>query len=375
MEKKKAVKPSYAPVLLSLKAYERIVGYAIRYANDDINPGKWREVYGILIGTIDNNSRVIIKDAIPIMVGDRAGVAYENKQYVDTAQIDASIYEHSIQDKKNDFIIGWWHTHPNMGFFYSVVDRTTQLGYQIPNPFAVGLVFDHCKRESEDNFLGIAGLRLKDPDFGMRSPFTLIELEYEFDHKTMMKNANIVIKNVSKNMSKVLKEIKYIDVVLRKKNLAQLQRNYGLILVPKEDIKITDNEQEAEEDEKFLYEWDPDIYKKTYRIPKFREKVENAISEAYDELDKYPKGKETEDYEIKRKKLEKKIQSILKKPNEWYDKLMIDFSKRIEVISSFFIYLDTDERKVIEYFEERSSEYYRILEYLNTRAELILENI
>jgi hypothetical protein len=262
-----------------------------------------------------------------------------------------------------------------MGFFYSVVDRTTQLGYQIPNPFAVGLVFDHCKRESEDNYLGIAGLRLKDPDFGMRSPFTLIELEYEFDHKTMMKNANIVIKNVSKNMSKVLKEIKYIDVVLRKKNLAQLQRNYGLILVPKEDIKITDNEQEAEEDEKFLYEWDPDIYKKTYRIPKFREKVENAISEAYDELDKYPKERETEDYEIKRKKLEQKIKSILKKPNEWYDKLMIGFSKRIEVISSFFIYLDTDERKVIEYFEERSSEYYRILEYLNARAELIIEKI
>jgi proteasome lid subunit RPN8/RPN11 len=375
MKKRKEVNPSYAPGLLSSSAYERIVGYATRYANDDINPGKWREVYGILIGTIENNASVIIKDAIPIMVGDRAGVAFENKQYVDTAQIDASVYEHSIQDKKNDFIIGWWHTHPNMGFFYSVVDRTTQLGYQIPNPFAVGLVFDHCKRESEDNDLGIAGLRLKDPDFGMRSPFTLIELDYEFDHKTMMKNANIVIKNVSKNISKVLKEIKYIDVVLRKKNLAQLQRNYGLILVPKEDIKITDNEQEAEEDEKFLYEWDPDIYKKTYRIPKFREKVENAISEAYDELDKYPKERETEDYEIKRKKLEKKIKSILKKPNEWYDKLMIDFSKRIEVISSFFIYLDTEERKVIEYFEERSSEYYRILEYLNARAELIIEKI
>ena len=54
---------------------------------------------------------------------------------------------------------------------------------------------------------------------------------------------------------------------------------------------------------------------------------------------------------------------------------MIDFSKRIEVISSFFIYLDTDERKVIEYFEERSSEYCRILEYLNARAELIIEKI
>jgi len=375
MKKKKGVKPSYAPVRLSLKAYERIVGYAIRYANDRINPGKWREVYGILIGAVDNSAKVIIRDAIPIMVGDRAGVAFENKQYVDTAQIDASIYEHSTQDKKDDFIIGWWHTHPNMGFFYSAVDRTTQIGYQIPNPYAVGLIFDHTKRESEDNYLGIAGLRLKDPDFGMRSPFTLIELEYEFDQETMLKKASKVIKNVSKNISKTLKEIEFIDKVLRKKNLAQLQRNYGLILVPKEDIQITDNEQEAEEDERFLYEWDPDIYKKTYRIPKFREKVENAISEAYDKLDNFPNEKETEDYEIQRQKLSKKIQSFLRKPNEWYDKLMIDFSKKIEIISSFFIYLDTNERKVIEYFEERSSEYYRILDNLNTRAELKLENI
>ncbi|GAH41727.1 unnamed protein product, partial [marine sediment metagenome] len=46
MKKKKGVNPSYAPVILSLKAYERIVGYAIRYANNDMNPGNWREVYG-----------------------------------------------------------------------------------------------------------------------------------------------------------------------------------------------------------------------------------------------------------------------------------------------------------------------------------------
>ena len=375
MKKKKGVKPSYTPVFLTLKAYERIVGYAIRYANNSMNPGNWREVYGILIGTVENNEKVIVKDAIPIMAGDRAGVAFENKQYVDTAQIDASIYERSIQDMKNDFIIGWWHTHPNMGFFYSVVDRTTQLGYQIPNPYAVGLIFDHCKRESEENYLGIAGLRLKDPDFGMRSPFTLVEVNFEYDKETMMKKTNKVIKTVSKNMNRVLKEINYIDNVLRKKNLAQLQRNYGLILVPKEDIKITDNEQEAEEDERFLYEWDPNIYKKTYRIPKFREKIEKAVSEAYDELDKLPKGGESEDYEIRRKKLTKKIHTILKKPNDWYEKLIEEFSKRIEIISPFFTYLDTDERKVIEYFEERSSEYCRILDNLNIRAELNLENI
>ncbi|MFX1455982.1 MAG: hypothetical protein ACFFDB_11475 [Promethearchaeota archaeon] len=375
MKKEKGLKPSITPVILSVKAYERIVGYAIRYANDNINPGEWREVYGILIGSVENNEKVIIKDAIPIMVGDRVGVSYENKQYVDTAQIDTSVHERSIQDKKNDFIIGWYHTHPNMGFFYSVVDRTTQLGYQSKNPYAVGLIFDHCKRESKEHYLGIAGLRLKDPDFGVRSPFTLIDLQYEHDQQSMKQKANKVIKLVSKNMNKALKEIKYIDNVIRKKNLAQLQRNYGLILVPKEDIKITDDEEEAEEDERFLYEWDPDLYKKTYRMPKFREKVEKAISDAFDELDKLNKGTETEEYELLRKKLSKKIHTLLKKPNEWYDNLMETFSKKIETISPFYMYLDTDERKIIEHFEERSSEYYKVLDNLNTRAELKLEDI
>ena len=374
MKKKKKITPFNSPVLLTINAYKRIVGYAIRYANDNISEKKWREVYGILIGTIENNAKVIVKDAIPMVVGDRAGVTYESKQYVDMAQIDASIFERSVQDDKNDFIIGWFHTHPNFGFFYSPIDCMTQLGYQIPNPFAVGLIFDHSKRDSKDYFLGIAGLRLKDPDLGMSSTYDLIELNYEEDQKIMAQKADKAIKKVNRNISNVLKEIKSIDEVLRKKMLAQLQRNYGLILVPKEDIKVTDNEEEAEEEELYLYEWDPEFFKKTYRIPKFREKIEKTISEAYDELDKLVEKNETEKFEIRKQKLSKKIQNMLAKPNEWYDKLMDEFSKRIEVISQFFNYLDTYERKIIEHFEERSSEYYKILDDLNVRAELNLEN-
>ncbi|MFX1345823.1 MAG: hypothetical protein ACFFBC_10235 [Promethearchaeota archaeon] len=374
MKKKKRITPFNTPVLLTLKAYKRIVGYAIRYANDDISESRWREVYGILIGSIENNSKVIVKDAIPMVVGDRAGVAYENKQYVDMAQIDASIFERSVQDDKNDFIIGWFHTHPNFGFFYSPIDCMTQLGYQIPNPFAVGLIFDHCKRDSKNHFLGIAGLRLKDPDLGMLSTYDFIELHYEEDQKIMAQKVDKTIKEVNKNIDCVLKEIKSIDEVLRKKLFAQLQRNYGLILVPKEDIKITDKEEEAEEGERYLYEWDPDFFKKSYRIPKFREKIEKAISEAYDELDKLEKKIENDKFEARKRKLSKKIQNMLSKSNEWYDKLMDEFAKKIEIISPFFEYLDTYERKIIEHFEERSSEYYRILDDLNNRAELDLDN-
>ncbi len=373
MKKNKKIDPFKTPVLLTVKAYERIVGYAIRYANEDQNPDKWREVYGILIGSIENNAKVIVKDAIPMVVGSRAGVQFENKQYVDMSQIDASVFERSIQDKKNDFIIGWFHTHPGFGFFYSPIDCMTQLGYQIPNPYAVGLIFDHCKKESDLHFLGIAGLRLKDPELGISSSYDLIEMKYEIEEKKMVQEIETVIKDVDKNIGKALKEIKYIDEGLRKKGLAQLQRNYGLILVPKEDIIVTDDEEIAEEDEKYLYEWDPEFFKKSYRIPKFREKIEKVVATAYDELDDLLGKNDKEKCEIRRGKLTKKIQNLLKKPNEWYDKLMDDFSKRIETIFPYYSYLDTDERKVIEYFEERSSEYFKILDELNRRSKLNLE--
>ena len=370
MTKKKD--PFYAPVILTLKAYKRIVGYAIRYASDEINESKWREVYGILIGSIEHNTRVIVKDAIPMVVGDRAGVKYENKQYVDMAQIDSAIFERSIQDDKTDFIIGWFHTHPGFGFFYSPIDCMTQLGYQIPNPYAVGLIFDHCEKKSDSHFLGIAGLRLKDPELGISSTYDLIELKYELEKEEMIEKIEKLIKNVNKNMVKALKEIDYIDSILRKKALAQLQRNYGLIMVPKKDIIITDDEELAEDNDKFLYEWEPDFFKKTYRIPKFREKIENTIAAAYDELDRLSEKNEKEAYEKKKEKLKKKIQNMLKTPNEWCDKLMNDFTSRIEKIFPFYDYLDTNERKVIEYLEERSSEYSKILDELNERSKLNL---
>ena len=211
IKKKKKIDPFNTPAVLTLKAYKRIVGYAHRYANQNLNTSKWREVYGILIGAIENENKIIIKDAIPMVVGDRAGVKYENKQYVDMAQIDASVFERSIQDNKNDFIIGWFHTHPGFGFFYSPIDCLTQLGYQLPNPYALGLVFDHCESGSESHFLGIAGLRLKNPDRGISSTYNLTELEYEFEQNLMNKKVENVIKKVDKYIEKVLKELEFID--------------------------------------------------------------------------------------------------------------------------------------------------------------------
>ncbi len=367
---KYGIDPAETPIFISYNAYRRIIGYAMRYGNKDLPQKSWREVYGILIGSIKDNKEVIIKDAIPVMVGDRAYVEYKSKHYVDTAQFNTAVYERSIQDNKEEFFVGWWHTHPGIGFIFSPRDIETQLFYQGVNPFAIALVFDHTEIESSTYYLGIAGIRLKNPDRGMFATYSnTIKLKFELSKEKMVKNAEKEVKKIFKNMKNVLKEVKYIDDILRRRYLAQLQRNFGLIMVLKKEIKLTDDEKEAEEDDYYLYEWDPDIDKKIYRIPKFREKIEKELKKCEDSLIKIKKTNQMKDFEQKKDKFKKKNKAILAKPNEWHKKLMNEFTKRIEIISPLFDYLDTDERKIIEHFEERSSEYKKILEDLNSRSE------
>jgi len=370
---KYGVDPAESPIVISYNAYRRIVGYAMRYGNNDQPQRNWREVYGILIGSIKQNKEVIIKDAIPVMVGGRAYVEYKSKHYVDTAQFNTSIYERAIQDNKEDFFVGWWHTHPGIGFIFSPRDIETQLFYQGVNPFAIALVFDHCQKGSKAYYLGVAGIRLKNPDRGMFSTYSnAIKLKFEFPKEKMVKKVDKDVKEINKNSKNALKQIDYIDEVLRKKALAQLQRNFGLIMILKRDIKITDDENEAEEDDYYLYEWDPDISKKIYRIPKFREKIEKELKKREEILINIRKENHTSNYLKKKEKFRKKIKEMLIKPNEWYQKIMNDFTKKIEIIFPFFDYLDTDERKIIEHFEERSSEYQKILDDLNSRSDFNL---
>jgi len=370
---KYGIDPVFTPVYLSYNAYKRIVGYAMRYGRNDLPQKAWREVYGILIGSIKENKEVIVKDAIPVMVGDRAYVEYKSKHYVDTAQFNTAIYERAIQDDKEDFFVGWWHTHPGIGFIFSPRDIETQLFYQGVNPFAIALVFDHCQKESKSYYLGMAGIRLKNPDRGMFATYSnSIELKFEHTKEKMVKNVDKIVKEINKNMKDVLIEIKYIDEILRKRYLAQLQRNFGLIMVLKRDIKITDDEIEAENEDYFLYEWDPDIDKKIYRIPKFREKIEKELKKYEANLTELNGEENDHEFKKKKAKYKKKLNEMLAKPTEWYIKIMNDFTKRIGKISPFFDYLDTDERKIIEHFEERISEYNKVLDDLKSRSEFNL---
>ncbi|MFX1340646.1 MAG: Mov34/MPN/PAD-1 family protein [Promethearchaeota archaeon] len=341
--------PTFAPVHLTYKAYKRMIGYAIRYANDHLESKEWKEVYGVLIGEIRENSFVIVKDAIPVCVGGRSGVELEPIHYVDLSEIDASIYERSIQDGKTDFIIGWWHTHPGFGFFFSDTDRITQLGYQNSNPFAVGLIFDHCQKQSGS--LGVAALRLKNPKRGTLSKHIIVDLSYDMETNIMNQKINKVIEKIQKNMDKVLKELNYIRDVLDKKLLTNLEKKYGFLLLLEKDM--TDREREAVE-KGGDYVWGLEFRKINYQKPRFRERIEIEVE----------KSKEI----FEEKKIinsQQRIKDMLLKPNKLYYHIIEDFIKRIDVINPYYDYLDADERKIVENFGRRLNNYYEILDHFN----------
>jgi len=362
------IDPVNTPVYLKDKAYQRMVGYAYRYSNENIDQKKWKEVYGILIGTIEEKNKVIIEDAIPINVGGRSGIELEPIHYVDISQINMSMYKSEIEGEGDlsDYIIGWWHTHPGFGFFFSKVDTITHLGYQGPNPYAVGLIFDHTKKTSD--FLGIAALRLKNPKTVIFSNYKMIEVQYFSEKAVINKKMDEEVEKIRNNIDDVVREIEYIEEVLIEKALVKLQKEYGMLLIPKNNEINTENTDQYGIDEDRQFIWDSKFLRKSYRIPKFRKNIESLINEYEDRLNNMVIENQSNNINSKKKKYQKKIVSLLKPSYKLYNKIKKDYEERMEVINPFFNYLDTKERLVIKYFQKNFFDYFNILESLKEKG-------
>lgn len=327
--------------ILFWRAYKRIVGYATRYANDEMKSKEWREVYGILIGSIEG-SYVLIKDAIPMVYGDRAGVEYENEQYVDMANIDTRVYEHAIKDKENDFIIGWWHTHPGFGFFYSPVDTMTHLGYQSVNTSAVGLIYDHTKIGNSST--GIAGLRLKDvtnPKLKNRhlpSEYELVDLLFHPDKTKFISDINEIIQDIKENNDLINNTLAYIKETIKKQAIPKLEQQFGVLPMDKN-----------EPDDRDAYTWKNDRDEPhEIEIPPFRKALEEKERELNQELERLKKAGKISKYKREKAKAKKEIKKQLQTPKDFCKTIIQDYKTQIKKIIDYWDYLDSSERVMCE---------------------------
>ncbi len=169
------VKPGKA-VIIKAEAYKTIILYASRYSNNAIESRDWKEIYGILIGYTEDEL-VYVEQAEALTFGHSTDVQLDERHYGFIEKIENKLYE---ENSKN-YIIGWFHSHPGLGLFFSYVDLINQLGFQGKNDDAIGLVFDHTllgqKKEEQigENVLtkydtGFEIYRLTDVNLDINAP-------------------------------------------------------------------------------------------------------------------------------------------------------------------------------------------------------------
>ncbi len=128
-------------VIIPQKVYKTIVAAGVRYANTKIPEDDWLEVYGIFIGKISGED-ILISSAPPIThqvkrkedIIDK--IFWSEEDYASSEEIELEAYE------RNEWIVGWWHTHPGFRVMMSHIDIRTTLSYQQNNPLAISLVFN-----------------------------------------------------------------------------------------------------------------------------------------------------------------------------------------------------------------------------------------
>ena len=153
---------NHTRVKIHLKAYIRMALHALKYAHPKIPKTKWVEVIGLLTGHIENADTplacLVITDAFPIGHGDDISAQIHNPQSM------VRVYKES--SKRNQIILGWYHSHPSYGAFMSDTDYQTQVRYQrlgsgSPDTAPVALVIDPTRISNRSH--GFKIFRLK-PD-------------------------------------------------------------------------------------------------------------------------------------------------------------------------------------------------------------------
>ena len=119
------------------------------------------EAGGLLVGRVYESSKGLliseIENAVPARVFDGTGTSL---------QMSADVWETARREAPpGSCTVGWYHSHPNLGAFFSGTDRRTQARF-FSNAYSVGLVIDPVRHESAW-FAGANSLELGQADVFM----------------------------------------------------------------------------------------------------------------------------------------------------------------------------------------------------------------
>lgn len=114
--------------------------------------GSGDEQGGLLVGEVFaedpvacSTSRVVLlRQAVPALDFSSSGISL---------RMESGVWERArVARGPLDLVVGWYHSHPGLGAFFSATDRRTQAAF-FPHPYSVGWVVDPVRGE-EAYFVG-----------------------------------------------------------------------------------------------------------------------------------------------------------------------------------------------------------------------------
>ena len=102
------------------------------------------EIGGVLLGEVergDDSSAILVQAVLPVKTDD-----YGPVHFTFSADSWALLHQERAEQYPNLDIIGWYHTHPGLGVFYSADDVVVHSAAFVM-PWHVGLVLDPIYRE------------------------------------------------------------------------------------------------------------------------------------------------------------------------------------------------------------------------------------
>jgi proteasome lid subunit RPN8/RPN11 len=114
--------------------------------------GSGEEQGGLLIGEVFADDPAIIESCRAVLVR-RAVAALDFSSSGISLRMESGVWERARLGRGPDeMMVGWYHSHPGLGAFFSATDRGTQSAF-FPHPYSVGWVVDPLRGE-EAFFVG-----------------------------------------------------------------------------------------------------------------------------------------------------------------------------------------------------------------------------
>jgi proteasome lid subunit RPN8/RPN11 len=102
---------------------------------------------GLLIGEVYTQDGRTAAQAARAVLLTRAIPAIDFASSGYALRMETGVWERARQSlTAHDFIVGWYHSHPDLGAFFSSTDRRTQAAF-FPHAYSVGWVMDPVRRE------------------------------------------------------------------------------------------------------------------------------------------------------------------------------------------------------------------------------------